>query len=61
MKAFEIDSIKFKVMRSRKSVAKVGVNMMFAVCKCGHNKVSEMRKNPCMLCTIIFSKKRSQD
>ena len=60
MKAFEIDSIKFKVMRSRKSVAKVGVNMMFAVCKCRHNKVSEMRKNPCMLCTIL-SKKRSQD
>ena len=60
MKAFEIDSIKFKITRSRKSVAKVGVNMMFTVCKCERNMVSEVRKNPSMLCTIC-SKKRFQD
>jgi len=50
MKLAEIDCIKFKTTRSRKSAAKVDVNMIFAVCKCGHNRVNEARKNQSTLC-----------
>ncbi len=50
MKLAEIDSLKFKHTKSRKSAAKVEVNMIFTVCKCGRNRVNEARKNQSTIC-----------
>ena len=56
MKVAEIDSIQFKATKTRRSAAKVEVNMMFTVCTCGRNKVCEVRKNQTMLCTKCSTK-----
>ena len=56
MKMAEIDSIKFKFTRSRKSAAKVEVNMIFTVCKCGRNRVNQARKNQSTLCKKCSTK-----
>eukprot|EP00986_Skeletonema_menzelii_P015270 scaffold11388_cov148-Skeletonema_menzelii.AAC.1 len=49
MKLAEIDSLKFKVDRGNSDRSRE-VNMIFAVCQCGRNRVNEARKNQSSLC-----------